>query len=195
MGNNSSRSAKPTKQQKQEFTKSCEQVKAKIRSEWNENDKRTLGNQVVSPAEAFQILTITHTVNQQLSRNGKPLTKADLIAIVIKFQMLNGQPCDLQQMNSYTVEQLNDLIRCIIYDPSTFITPQQHSVVSLPSTSTNTNTKQSVLSLPSTNTKHSVLSLPSTNTKQSVLSLPSTNTNTHVSTTTAKHSVTSIVLY
>ena len=65
------------------------------------------------------------TAIKQLDRDGKTLIKADLIAIIIGLKpeymnMIN----ELQ--TKFTVEDLNALIRTIIYDPQ-FIQKQQNS--------------------------------------------------------------------
>lgn len=54
------------------------------------------------------------TAQAQLDRGGKPLTKADLVAIVTTLQ--KGKINPLQLSSCMSVEDLNVLIRSIIYD-------------------------------------------------------------------------------
>jgi hypothetical protein len=55
----------------------------------------------------------------QLDRKGKNLIKADLIAIILYIRPEFSNRIDELQ-SSFTVEDLNLLIRSIIYDPNTF---------------------------------------------------------------------------
>ncbi len=70
----------------------------------------------------------TNVAKTQLERNEKPLTKSDLIAIMVKIGTLSGNIKDTKDMttaieecNKYTVGEMNSIIRCAIYDvpPST----------------------------------------------------------------------------
>jgi len=56
---------------------------------------------------------------QQLDREGKNLTKSDLIAIIVALEP--AQSCHMQALSSYSVADLNSLIRVIVYNPNRYI--------------------------------------------------------------------------
>lgn len=78
-------------------------------------------NQVIaSNNENFaKIFSITETAKHQLEREGDPLTKTDLVAIVIALNPVYQKHIDTLQKN--TMKDLNALIRTIVYDPSHYI--------------------------------------------------------------------------
>lgn len=61
-------------------------------------------------------MTVLEKSKEQLNRGGAPFTKADLIAIIcyIEPQYLTN----LEEIKKHTVEDLNAIIRLVIYDPS-----------------------------------------------------------------------------
>jgi len=69
---------------------------------------------VVTKPEAS--LFIVNTAIQQLDRKGKHLIKADLVALIISLRPEYVNMIEELQ-TSFTVEDLNSLIRSIIYDP------------------------------------------------------------------------------
>ena len=68
-------------------------------------------SQLISTQEAVDILEISNQVKRQVQRGNKPLTKADLIAIVIRLK--GGSVPELQVLS---IPDLNALIRDIIYE-------------------------------------------------------------------------------
>jgi hypothetical protein len=62
-------------------------------------------------------LFLIDTAIQQLDRNGKTLIKADLIAIIVSLRPEYVNMIEELQ-TKFTVEDLNSLIRTIIYDPA-----------------------------------------------------------------------------
>ena len=68
--------------------------------------------------------TTLNIVEQQLLRKKKPLIKADLVAIIISLRPSYAQYIDDLQDN-FTVEDLNLLIRSIVYDPRFQMEQQQ----------------------------------------------------------------------
>jgi hypothetical protein len=78
-------------------------------------------NQVIATNnENFaKMFSITETAKRQLEREGDPLTKADLVAIVIALNPVYQKHIDTLQKN--TMKDLNALIRTIVYDPSRYI--------------------------------------------------------------------------
>ncbi len=64
------------------------------------------------------IQATTHAQNQ-LERGGKPFNKGDLVAIIIALD--NKQVNNIDKLNSYRIEDLNALIRVIVYDTKNFV--------------------------------------------------------------------------
>jgi hypothetical protein len=56
---------------------------------------------------------------EQLSRGGGPLTKADLIAIICFIEP--NYLYEIDEIKEYTIEDLNAIIRIVIYNPSRMI--------------------------------------------------------------------------
>lgn len=61
------------------------------------------------------ILTATNIAKEQVKRRGKALTKTDLIAIITSLDP--SKLMAVYELRSLTVDELNVLIRNIIYDP------------------------------------------------------------------------------
>ena len=68
--------------------------------------------------------SILQVVEQQLLRKKKPLIKADLVAIIISLRPAYAQYLDELQ-DTFTVDDLNLLIRSIVYDPKFQMEQQQ----------------------------------------------------------------------
>jgi hypothetical protein len=75
------------------------------------NAKKT---DLVDYNEFNRIMNTAETAKAQLSKGGAPLTKSDLIAICIRMEPAYANKVD--QLQQYTVSDLNALIRCIAYD-------------------------------------------------------------------------------
>ncbi len=116
-------------------------------------------NHVVSQVQDINVLKeviqATTYAQNQLDRGGKPFNKGDLVAIIVALD--NKQVSNIDKLNCYRIEDLNALIRCIIYDTKNFVPSSnnmirnevQHSnVVQQPS-----NVKSSSNALVLTNTK------------------------------------------
>ncbi len=120
--NNSKRS---TKEYRDEFRKSAvyKQMNAMsyLRNLISSNSSALVTAENKSDMETItKMATVAET---QLQRDTKPFTKTDLIAILMKIRMLNGDiktPADAKRMvddcNQYTVGELYSIIRCGIYD-------------------------------------------------------------------------------
>jgi len=81
-------------------------------------------NQIVDisyPIQKIQksILYLVDVAKQQLSRKGKHLIKVDLIAIILTIRPEYIDRIDELQ-STFTVDDLNLLIRSIVYDPNTY---------------------------------------------------------------------------
>ncbi len=116
-------------------------------------------NHVVSQVQDINVLKeviqATTYAQNQLDRGGKPFNKGDLVAIIVALD--NKQVSNIDKLNCYRIEDLNALIRCIIYDTKNFVPSsnnmirnevQQSNVVQQPS-----NVKSSSNALVFTNTK------------------------------------------
>jgi hypothetical protein len=89
------------------------------------------GNNQLTISNLQQTHAILQTATTQLNRGGSPFTKADLIAIICYIQPAYIDNID--ELKKNTVEDLNTIIRLVIYDPNHFA-PQ--------STTTTTGTTQ-----------------------------------------------------
>jgi len=85
------------------------------------NSKSLVQFDIKKSALAIQnsISQLIDIAKHQLDRKGKNLVKADLIAIILYIRPEFSNRIDELQ-SSFTVEDLNLLIRSIIYDPNTF---------------------------------------------------------------------------
>lgn len=66
-----------------------------------------------------QVIQATTYAQNQLDRGSKPLNKGDLVAIIIAID--NKRVNDLDNLNNLRIEDLNALIRVIIYDTKNFV--------------------------------------------------------------------------
>ena len=73
----------------------------------------TKENSTVSYNEFNQFMKIGDIAKTQLSKGGNPLTKSDLIAILIRLEPSNKNR--LTELQQYTISDLNTMIRYIIY--------------------------------------------------------------------------------
>lgn len=70
-----------------------------------------------------QVNEIAETSKQQLDREGKALTKSDLIAILVALEPSHAS--NAHTLSTYSVMDLNALIRIVVYDPSRYIATAQ----------------------------------------------------------------------
>ena len=86
-----------------------------------------------------QAIHIAETAKRQLDREGAPLTKADLVAIVIALKPSNAQ--HMKTIQEHTVQDLNALIRTLVYDPKRYLPTAETAETAAPIIN-NTNKKQ-----------------------------------------------------
>lgn len=113
-------------QTKLKKTKESRQAALNQRQAANQNTKnkiQNMENQFVKDnaltehkSNITQIISVAEAAKVQLDRDGAPLTKTDLIAIVMALQP--GLPLD--EMGNNTVKDLNAVIRNIVYDPERY---------------------------------------------------------------------------
>jgi hypothetical protein len=87
-------------------------------------------NHVVSQVQDINVLKeviqATTYAQNQLDRGGKPFNKGDLVAIIVALD--NKQVSNIDKLNSYRIEDLNALIRCIVYDTKNFV-PSSNNMI------------------------------------------------------------------
>lgn len=78
---------------------------------------------LIRASDLQDIFQITQTAREQLRREDKPFTKADLVAIVVRLYVLQGTVRSMDELaekkrvlTGQTVGDLNALIRCLVYD-------------------------------------------------------------------------------
>jgi hypothetical protein len=87
----------------------------RIKETTDTNDAIAVLNDINTKAAFLQ------TTQKQLDREGAPLTKADLIAIIVALEPVTFSQ-NINQLNTNnTVSDLNTMIRLIIYDPSRYM--------------------------------------------------------------------------
>jgi hypothetical protein len=118
MGNNSSRTSKANRVERNELRG------AKISD--NINNIKSYEKQIIQSVrenpttdmvnydEIKTYLDITSNATQQLMRDGKPFTKKDFIAIITALNP--SQISNIKMLDSLTVTDLISMIRCMIYD-------------------------------------------------------------------------------
>ncbi len=115
MGANQSQSSRVNKEEK-ERRKNVQNLIINKRKE----ELSAIENHVVSSGtnNVKEIIQATTYAKNQLERGGKPLNKGDLVAIIIALD--NKRICELDKLNTLRLEDLNALIRTIIYDFNNF---------------------------------------------------------------------------
>lgn len=81
-------------------------------------------------SEMFRLFKITETAKHQLERQDAPLTKTDLIAIVVALKPEMAK--ELDELEKTTSKDLNVMIRTQIYDPSRYLTSPDSSRQTIP---------------------------------------------------------------
>lgn len=76
-------------------------------------------NPNISNEEMKRMLKATEYAKNQLDRGGKPLTKTDLVTIILALDI--SKIDELDNLQSLRLEDLNTMIRCLIYDPQRFV--------------------------------------------------------------------------
>ena len=134
MGNTQTRMARRSLASRKEAIQAVSSVTAQKVNQAQEqilnqfkNDKTAL----ITSQSVAMALSVCETAKTQIQREGGSLTKADLIAIVIA---LNGRNT-IEYLQTCTIQELNTIIRGIIYDPSRYMkfdnSPTGKSVLTL----------------------------------------------------------------
>ncbi len=127
MGNNHGRISKDEKERRKNVSeKIIIQRKEQISNVQNEVLTSFQTNPSCSSEEAKRTIMATECAKSQLDRGGKPLNKKDLITILIALDPKNIPNID--KLDSMRMEDLNALIRCIIYDTQRFIPDPQNRI-------------------------------------------------------------------
>jgi hypothetical protein len=101
---------------------------------------------ITTHEELVKTILFTETAKEQLKKGGSALTKTDLIAIIIMIDL--NKMNNLEYLKTLTVNDLNTIIRSIIYDTNRYtnnssnllITNNNISESSKPTTNKNSNT-------------------------------------------------------
>ena len=89
-----------------------------------------------------EVIQATTYAQNQLDRGGKPFNKGDLVAIIIALD--NKQVNNIDKLNTYRIEDLNALIRVIIYDTKNFVS--QNNMITNSTNSTSSSNEKVVKS-------------------------------------------------
>ena len=97
------------------------------KSEISAIENHVVSNGNSSIQDIKQVIQATTYAQNQLDRGGKPFNKGDLVAIIVALD--NKQVTNIDKLNGYRIEDLNALIRCIIYDTKNFV-PNSNNMIS-----------------------------------------------------------------
>ena len=84
----------------------------------NDFQQHMTGSNDINTGVKISAILLSNTADNQLNRGGKPLTKADLIAIIVRIDQ--NKISEIESLNNFTVSDLNALIRTIIYDVNAY---------------------------------------------------------------------------
>lgn len=74
---------------------------------------------ITSHEELVKTILFTETAKEQLKKGGSPLTKTDLIAIIIMIDL--NKINNMDYLKTLTVNDLNTIIRSVIYDTNRYV--------------------------------------------------------------------------
>ena len=89
--------------------------------QFQKNVVNSVSTNALTTQDGIDILLMTEKVKTQVNRGGAALTKADLIAIIVALT----KNINVTQYNNLSVNDLNCIIRNIIYDPKKIQRQQQ----------------------------------------------------------------------
>jgi len=112
--------SKPSHRVSKEERKKREEIKTNMVNrrigeieEFQESVFQSVNSNSLTTQNGIDMLNISQTVKTQVQRGGNTLTKTDLITII----MILSDKNSIHQLQSLTVNDLNTIIRNIIYDP------------------------------------------------------------------------------
>jgi hypothetical protein len=73
---------------------------------------------ITTHEDLVKTILFTETAKEQLKKGGSSLTKTDLIAIIIMIDL--NKMNNLEYLKTLTVNDLNSIIRSIVYDPNRY---------------------------------------------------------------------------
>lgn len=122
MGSNSSKTSKIDRRERNELRET--KINDNINNIKHFEQKiiqsaRANTTEIVNYDELKTYLDITSNATEQLMRDGKPLTKKDLIAIIIALHP--EQMANIKSLDTLTVTDLISMIRCTIYDMNRYM--------------------------------------------------------------------------
>ena len=104
------------KQTKATIVKQRQEEIDRIQKDMIESIRSTQSTAIINPKDLVTMIKVTETAKHQLDRGGDVLTKSDLVAIIVALQPAMRN--DISRVESFTVSDLNSMIRSMIYDPS-----------------------------------------------------------------------------
>ena len=104
---------------------------------------------ITTHEELVKTILFTETAKEQLKKGGSALTKTDLIAIIIMIDL--NKMNNLEYLKTLTVNDLNTIIRSIIYDTNRYTNKSSNLLIT-----NNSNNNES--SKPTTNKNNTVTS-------------------------------------
>ncbi len=91
-------------------------------------ENHVLSNSGVQDVKVLkEVIQASTYAQNQLNRGGKPFNKGDLVAIIVALD--NKQVNNIDKLNNYRIEDLNALIRVLIYDSKNFMSPQNNMIM------------------------------------------------------------------
>lgn len=120
MGAKQSTSSRVNKDEKERRKNVQNHIISQRKEEISAIENHVLSNSGVQDVKVLkEVIQATTYAQNQLERGGKPFNKGDLVAIIVALD--NQQVNNIDKLNCYRIEDLNALIRVIIYDSKNFV--------------------------------------------------------------------------
>ena len=96
---------------------------------------------ITTHEELVKTILFTETAKEQLKKGGSALTKTDIIAIIIMIDL--NKMNNLEYLKTLTVNDLNTIIRSIIYDTNRYTNKSSNFLITNNSNNSNNNNESS----------------------------------------------------
>jgi hypothetical protein len=96
---------------------------------------------ITTHEDLVKTILFTETAKEQLKKGGSSLTKTDLIAIIIMIDL--NKMNNLEYLKTLTVNDLNSIIRSIVYDPNRYTNNSNNLLTNASETSKTSQVKNS----------------------------------------------------
>jgi hypothetical protein len=101
---------------------------------------------ITTHEELVKTILFTETAKEQLKKGGSALTKTDIIAIIIMIDL--NKMNNLEYLKTLTVNDLNTIIRSIIYDTNRYTNKSSNFLITNNSNNNNNNSNNNETSKP-----------------------------------------------